>query len=107
MDWNALLQQMLGAAKNAFQGDWSTIAPYAQSEFTKMEQDILLIQTLHATGQMTDQQCQLHMQMQQNSIKAVLLTVEGVGILAAEQIMNAVIGVIGDVVNKAIGIAIF
>ena len=106
MDWQTLLPQMLVAAEKVFQGDWNTIAPYLQSELTKMEQDVLLIQQMYASGQMTADECTLYMEMQNNSIKAVLLTVEGVGILAVDQIINAVLGVIADAVNKAVGFAL-
>ncbi len=44
--------------------------------------------------------------MQLNASKAVLLTIEGIGLLAAEAAVNAVLDVIKDSVNTALGFAI-
>ena len=44
--------------------------------------------------------------MQKNASRSVLLTVEGLGILAVEEAINAALDVIKGAANKAIGFAL-
>ena len=43
------------------------------------------------------------MNIQKNAIQMVLLAIEGIGILAVENAINAAISVVQDTVNKALG----
>ncbi len=55
---------------------------------------------LHLSGQITEEQARLHLDIQKNASRTVLLTVEGLGLLAAEQAINA--RVVRDSVNTAL-----
>ena len=52
------------------------------------------------------QQAELHLQIQKNAMRSVLLTVEGLGLLAAEQAINQALALVKDQVNAAVGFAL-
>lgn len=98
-----LAARMLGAAQEALSAKWPEINDYAEGETQKLAQSLATIEKLHLSGQITDEQARLHLDIQKNTSRTVLLTVEGLSLLAAEQAVNAALRVVRDTVNKALG----
>ncbi len=101
-----ILIDMLNAAKDELGNKWPIAKDYAETEFKKIGEQILLIEKRKLTGEITEEEAKLLLRMQANASKAVLLTIEGIGLLAAEAAINAVLKVIKDTVNAAIGMAV-
>ncbi|MBI4634081.1 MAG: hypothetical protein HY742_09355 [Deltaproteobacteria bacterium] len=98
-----LLKQMLAAAAKPFKKQWPGAKDYAESEFKKIAESIVFIESQLALGKMTPEQARLHLDVQKNASRTVLLTIEGLGILTVEAAINAALGVIRDTVNTALG----
>jgi hypothetical protein len=45
----------------------------------------------------------LHIEIQKSTFRTVLLSIKGLGLIAVEDTINAALGAIAKVVNKAIG----
>jgi hypothetical protein len=103
LDWNDLVKKMLGAAKPILLQHYNEAEPYAESEFKKIGEAVTTIIKLKALGKITEKKAMLHMQMQALAAQNVLLTVEGIGIVTAQEAINAALGVIRDAVNAALG----
>lgn len=98
-----LISAMVGAAQGALADDWPEARDYAESEFRKFADTLELIASMTAQGKMTPERARLHIDFQKSSMRAVLLTLEGLGVLAVENAINAAIGVVRDTVNTALG----
>jgi hypothetical protein len=59
--------------------------------------------TLKATGKINDEQAKLHIEIQKNATRTVLLTVEGLGIVTVDAAINAALDAVKDSVNTAVG----
>ena len=103
IDFEKLLQDMLGAAKVVLQKHWKEAGPFAEQQFRSLNQNIQLIAELKLRGEITEEKARLHLNIQKNSMQIVLLTIEGLGILAVEAAINAAIDVIKSTVNTALG----
>jgi hypothetical protein len=64
------------------------------------------IEAGHTAGTLSDTQAKILLRMQANASQAVLTAVETVGMIAAQDAINAAIQVLAQVVNKAVGFAI-
>ena len=106
IDLSKLLSDMLNAAKGSLGNKWPIAKDYAESEFKKMGEQIISIEKMKLTGDISDEEAKILFSMQASASKAVLLTIEGMGLLAVEAAINAVLKVIKDTVNTAIGVAI-
>src|ERR1700747_1998571 len=106
IDTTSLVQNMLAAIKQVLQLHWNDVRPFAETEMKKLAATAVLIETGHADGTITDAQAQILLNMQANASQAVLTAVETVGMIAAQDAINAAIQVLTDAVNKAIGFAI-
>lgn len=98
-----LAKSMLGAAESVLGEKWPEIRDYARGEAKKIAQDMVLVEKLVLKGKMSPERARLHLQIQLNSARTVFLAVEGLGILAAEQALNAALGAVRDAVNTALG----
>lgn len=101
IDFSAILTQMLNAAKTALADKWPVVETIATSSFKTLAQSLVDIGDMLANKTINDAQAKLLFDIQKNSTTMVLLSVEVVGIVAAENAVNAALGVIKDVVNTA------
>jgi hypothetical protein len=106
LDVNALADSILIAMKGVFDEKWPKIKDFAAGESQKLAHSLEQITTLRLSGQISEDECLLLLEMQKNSTRAVLLVLEGMGLILAETAINAAMGVVRDVVNGAIGFAL-
>lgn len=103
INFEDLIQHMLNAAKSALNKQWKEAKPLAETQFRLFTQNIQMIAELKLRGEISEEQAKLQMNIQRNAIQIVLLTIEGLGIIAVEEAINKAIDIIRDVVNKVIG----
>ena len=106
IDTQGLVNDMLEAAKKSLEKKWPQVRDLATSEFRKFAQNIEDIKAMKKKRSITKQQALLQLDIQKNSIKTVLLTEEGLGLLAVEAAINAALDAVSATVNKAIGWAL-
>jgi|SRR6185312_13090516 len=103
LDINTMLDNMVSAAKSSLSDKWLGIADAASTPMKNLAQNIADIEKMKINGTITEEKAQLLIDMQKNAIKTVLLTEEGLGLLAAQAAINAITDVLKGTVNKAIG----
>jgi hypothetical protein len=103
LDIKALVDAMLGAMKPILQKSWKDVSEYATVESQKMAHTLASIAELRLAGKIDDEQAATLLEMQKHAMRAVLLAVEGVGLVAAQNAINAALDALKDTVNGAIG----
>lgn len=103
LDASELAARMLKAAQKVLSAKWPELRDYAEGETKKLAESLVTIEKLRLTGQITEEQARLHLEIQKNASRTVLLTAEGLGILTAEQAINAALNVVRDSVNATLG----
>lgn len=103
LDAGKLGKDILGALKAAFQDKWPEMKEYGEAEAKKLAQTLVMIEALRAAGKISEEQAQLQLNIQKNASRTVLLTLEGLGLLAAEAAINAALDVVKEAVNTAVG----
>jgi hypothetical protein len=106
LDINGLVNDMVSAAKTSLGTSWPAMDSLAVSSFKTLAQTFINIQTMQAQGTITPEKAGLLFDMQKNAIQTVLLTEEGLGLLAVQNAINAALNTVSAVVDKAIGIAL-
>ena len=106
LDVGTLASQMLGAALPILSKDAQDAESFATTEFTKIAQTIASIGEQLAAGQINQDQATLLLEMQTSASKNVLLTLQGLSLLAVEAAINAALGVVKTVVNAAVKFAL-
>ncbi len=98
-----VLGEMLKAVEGVLKKNWKDVKPFAEQEFKSFTENLQLINRLKSEGKITKKQAKLYVEIQKSSVRIVLLTIEGLGILAVENAINAAIKVVKKTVNTAIG----
>jgi hypothetical protein len=97
-----LVRKMFEAFEASLADKWPEVKDYAEAEAKKMAESLVMIEKLILTDQINEDQAKLHFQIQKNATRMVLLTIEGLGIIAVEQAINAALDVLKDTVNTAL-----
>ena len=100
---STLVKEMLTAAKGEVAERWPEVKVYAEAEAKKLAQTLVMIEKLKVSGRINKKQADLLLDMQKQTSRVVLLTIEGLSLLAAEAAVNAAIMSIRDAVNDGIG----
>lgn len=107
LDVPALLEAMFAAAKGVLTTKWPVARDFAAKEFPKLLLEAEHIARMRENGVIDDDETALLMDMQRNASRAVLLTIEGMGLAAAQAAIDAALGAVRTAVNTALGFAIF
>lgn len=100
---STLAKSMVSAAKDQLAEKWPEVRIYAESEARKLAQTLVMIEKLKLADKISKRQAELLLDMQKQTSRVVLLTIEGLSLLAAESAINAAIRSIRDAANDAIG----
>lgn len=100
---SALLDQMVDAGKTSFGKQWPGVCDLATSSFKKLAQTLVHIEEMKFTGTVTEEQARLLLDMEKNTFKIVMLSLQGLSLLIVESALNAALDVVRTAVNTALG----
>ena len=103
LDANDLFQKMLGAAGAVFKEHWPEVQRYASFELQKTANQLVDIERGVLQGDYSRDVADALLRMQKIASQTVILAMTGMTLLAVEAAINAILGVIRDAVNTAIG----
>jgi hypothetical protein len=103
---DALASEVAAKFIEILTGAGREIASYATAEARKLATSAVEIAALRATGVIDDEELRLHLVIQKNASQAVLSAVQGIGIIAAEQAINAGLKIIAGAIKTATGITL-
>lgn len=106
LDVTQLGKDILAAFNGALIDKWPEISEYGEAEAKKLAQTLVMIETLKISGKITKEQAALHLDIQKNATRMVLMTIEGLGILAAEAAITAALNEVKESVNTALGFSL-
>ena len=106
IDVQQILNGMIGAAQGILGKKWPEIKDYAEGEFEKLAKTIAKIESLSLSGQITKAEASVLFEMQKNTARSVMLTLEGMSLLLVEGAINAALAAVKDTVNSTLGIAL-
>jgi hypothetical protein len=110
IDPKKLAEDMLAAAKPSLLAHWNSVRPFAATEMAKLAETAVQIKLgqedkSQGDNSLTPEQARILLKMQANASQAVLTAVETVGMIAAQDAINAALNVLKQAVNTAIGFA--
>lgn len=106
LDVATLLEQMLAAAKGALQDKWPKAQSLAGGSLKTLAGILVDIEADYAAGHISQEEAEVLFDMYRNTARSTLLTIEGIGLLLAEQAINAAIAAVRTAVNSALGFAL-
>ena len=99
---SSITKPMIEAAKAAFLEDWPKISKFAEPELKRLANSLRDIATLAAKGEISKEEAKSLLNIHRNTTLTVLLTVEGMGLLAVERAINGALRAVAGVINEAL-----
>ncbi len=108
LNLNTLASTILTAMEGSLANALPSIVTLAAGEAQKLAQSLVSIELMLTVQppQITKDQATAFLNQQKNASQAVLTAIEGIGIVDAEQAINAGLNAVAQIVNNAIGFAI-
>jgi hypothetical protein len=103
IDVTAVTNTMIQGVRRSVGERWSAIREIAEPELHKLAQTLEEVQQSYASGKIDANRAFELVEMQRNTAMSVLLAVEGLGILAAREAVDAAAEAAGSVVNRLVG----
>ncbi len=97
-----ILAPMVAAAKDSLAGDWPMVRDYAKPEFKQLAQSLVDLTKLADHRKITAAEAKSVLRIHRNTTLMVMLTVEGLGVVAGERAIDAALKAVRDDVNKAL-----
>ncbi|MGZ3932097.1 MAG: hypothetical protein ACXVPQ_08205 [Bacteroidia bacterium] len=106
IDYKKIVADCMDAAKTELGKTWKNVEPYAEHEFEQFAENAAFLAGLKAAGKISDDELKARLDIQRMSLNNVLITIEGIGLIAAQNVVNAVIGIVFDAIKTALSVAL-
>lgn len=103
LDIQQVLKDCTIAVKNILGKSWKQFKPYAEHEFKKFTESAEFLAKLKLSANIDDEELGMRLKMQELSLKNVLLTIQGIGLVTAQNVINAVLNIVYGAINAVIG----
>ena len=101
-----LVKPIIAAVKPVLAKHWGDAKEFAETEAVKTAHTLANIAELYQANRINEDQARALLDMQRHASQAVLLTIEGIGLLAAQRAVAAGLSAVGTIVNKVVGFAL-
>lgn len=106
LDINQVLSDSVAATKTIVGKHWKNLEPFAEHEFRKFAESTEFLAQLKLKGQISDEELKARLEIQRLALKNVLLTIAGIGLITAQEIINAVLAIISDGILKSLSLVL-
>lgn len=104
-DFKQVIKDALALTKNELGTSFKKVKPFAEHEFRQFSESALFLAELKLKGTIDEEEFQSRLVLQKLALTNVLLAMKGVGIVAAQNVVNGVLGIVAKAVETAIGVA--
>ncbi len=102
INFSQIVSDSMGFAKQEVGKSWNQLKPYAEHEFTQFAETAVFLAKLKLSGNIKDDELKARLNIQRQSLNNVLLAIEGIGLVMAQNVVNGIL----DIVTKAISEAL-
>lgn len=106
MDYNQIIKDSIDATRKIVGKSWKKVKPYAQAEFFDFVQNAEQLARLKLSGDISEEELEKRLIIQRTSLTNVFLTIEGMSLVTAQNVVNAVLGIIGEAIFTAIKVVL-
>ena len=103
---NKVASDMLQASASSLVKGGEQASEYASHEYAQFIEDIEHVQTMADEGTITAAEAQALVDQYKMSMQAVLLCIEGLGVIAVQNAINAALKVLNNALAAALGTAV-
>ena len=106
INFSQLLSDCINATKPIAGAAWNDLKPYAEHEFQKFAESAEFLVKLRLNNNIDDEELNARLDIQKTALQSVLLTIHGIALITAQNIINAIIGIISTAFQSTLGLTL-
>ncbi len=106
INYENILTACIGVAKKEVGKAWKNLKPYAEHEFKQFAENAAFLAQLKFSNTINDNELMVRLNIQRLALNNVLLTIEGIGLLSAQNVVNAVLAIVATAIRTVLGVVL-
>ncbi len=106
IDFKQILNDSIVFAKTELGGTYKKLKPFAEHEFTQFAENVAFLAKLKLDGVIERDELESRLTLQQFAFKNVLLTIKGIGLVSAQNLVNGILGIVSKAILGALKISL-
>lgn len=106
IDFTNTITDCINLAKAELGKSWKGFKDFAGHHFSQLARDAEFLASLKLNGKIDDAEFKARLAMQKLSLQNVLITIKGIALITAQNVVNGVTEIIGKTIKKSLGIAL-
>ncbi|MEP7262996.1 MAG: hypothetical protein ABI772_00785 [Bacteroidota bacterium] len=103
---NQIVNDSIIVVKTILGSRWESFKPFAEHELRQFSENAEFLAKLKLAGEINDDEFKARLDIQRMAFKTVMLGIEGIGIVTAQEAINKVIDIVAKAVKTAINISL-
>lgn len=101
-----ILDDSIVFAKTELGGTYKKLKPFAEHEFTQFAENAVFLAKLKLDGVIEDDELKSRLALQKLAFNNVLLTIKGIGLVGAQNLVNGILGIVSKAILGALKISL-
>ncbi len=106
LDLSSLVSESIGVAKTEAGAAWTKLQPFADHEFMQFARNAEFLSQLKIKGTISEEEFRARMNLQRLALNNTLLAIQGIGAVTAQNIVNAVLGLVKKAIFNTFNIVL-
>ena len=106
INFKQILDDSIVFAKTELGGTYKKLKPYAEHEFTQFAENAVFLAKLKLGGIIKNDELKSRLALQKLAFTNVLLTIKGIGLIGAQNLVNGILAIVSKAVVGALKISL-
>ncbi|PBQ33657.1 hypothetical protein CNR22_18365 [Sphingobacteriaceae bacterium] len=106
MDYEQILKDSFEVTKIIVGKSWKKVKPYAETEFKKFAENAEDLAKLKLLGEISEEELKQRIIIQRTSLSNVLIAIQGIALVTAQDVVNAVLGIVSKAIFTALKVVL-
>lgn len=106
INFKQILDDSIVFAKAELGGTYKKLKPFAEHEFTQFAENAIFLAQLRQDGIIGKDELETRLTLQKLAFSNVLLTIQGIGLVSAQNLVNGILGIVSKAVTNALSISL-
>ena len=106
INFKQILDESIVFAKTELGGTFKKLKPFAEHEFTQFAENAAFLAKLKLEGIIELDELKSRLELQKLALNNVLLTIKGIGLVSAQNLVNGILAIVSKAIMGALKISL-
>ena len=106
INFKQILDDSIVFAKAELGGTFKKLKPFAEHEFTQFAENAAFLAKLKLDGVIENDELKSRLALQKLAFNNVLLTIKGIGLVSAQNLVNGILGIVSKAILSSLKISL-